>query len=535
MKLGLTDNKKELISEIVHHVNERVNSLDYLSFPGKAPEVKPDNHLRVLKKFKELLSNCSELFGNTDASIFEIEKKIESLQSELQPSLLELVFCELKDDLTECPNCKSSNILTCKDKNQWRTAKEVKTSLGSSLILKGDLLEIRCLDCNEDFSVIETVVNLTEKTKYTALTQKKICSANRAGSYENAARNLKELTNLDINRNQVRIVSNYVGDYITNEFKQLAADIAEGIPSELILSRHPLVKELKIDEKYLDHSNYLITLAVDGGRMQLFNWIPPNSENSKVKKSLYWHENKVFRISIYDKRKLVEISCSTNAIGSKTKYKSAEIISGLTTFGATNVSWKDTAPLIISHLYIRGIKLEDVQLCISDGSEHIMREVFMPLFPKATHILDYYHKNEALHECVKITGVVCETEKKLKDYLWAGNTSELIKVLEEIQSKFGKPGKGKRNPDNPRVKLDNFIGHITKNKERLNYQNYREHGYPIGSGSIESAVKLFGKRIKGTEKQWNEYGGEAILNLYAFLISEDNRWDKLWEVQTPWI
>ena len=222
-KLGLTDNKKELISAIIHHVNERINSLDYLRFPGKAPKTKFDNHLRVLKKFKESLRNCSELFGDTDASIFEIEKEIERLQSELQPFLLELLFCELKDDLTECPNCKSSNIIICKDKNQWRTAREIKTSLGSSLILKGDLLEkIQCLDCNEHFSVIETVVNLAEKAKYTALTQKKICSANRAGSYENAARNLKELINLDINRNQVRIVSNYVGGYITNKFKQLA-------------------------------------------------------------------------------------------------------------------------------------------------------------------------------------------------------------------------------------------------------------------------------------------------------------------------
>ena len=184
---------------------------------------------------------------------------------------------------------------------------------------------------------------------------------------------------------------------------------------------------------------------------------------------------------------------------------------------------------------MRGMKPENVELCISDGSEHIMREIFQPLFPKATHILDYYHKNEALHECLKITGSVCEIEEELKNYLWAGDTVELVRGLEEIQSRFGKPGRGKRNPDNPKVKLDNFISHIAQNKDRLNYKSYREQGYPIGSGSIESAVKLFGKRIKGTEKQWNEYGGEAILNLYAFLISEDNRWDKLWETQTPWM
>ncbi len=52
---------------------------------------------------------------------------------------------------------------------------------------------------------------------------------------------------------------------------------------------------------------------------------------------------------------------------------------------------------------------------------------------------------------------------------------------------------------------------------------------------MDSAVKLFGKRIKETEKQWNNEGGESILHLYAFLLSKDNRWDKLWEYQMPWI
>jgi hypothetical protein len=217
-------------------------------------------------------------------------------------------------------------------------------------------------------------------------------------------------------------------------------------------------------------------------------------------------------------------------------YKSARIISGLTTYGATNVSWKETVPLIKTHLYVRGIQPKDIDVCISDGSDHIMREIFVPLFPKATHILDYYHKTEALYECIKSIGLTeTKTEEKLKNYLWEGKISYIIKALKEIQERVGKPIKGKRNSADTKVKLDNFINHLIKNKERLKFKYYRKKGYPIGSGSIESAVKLFGKRIKGTEKQWNEDGGESILHLYAFLLSEDDRWGKLWEVQTPWI
>ena len=269
--------------------------------------------------------------------------------------------------------------------------------------------------------------------------------------------------------------------------------------------------------------------------MQLFNWIPPENENSKSKKILKWHENKVFRISIYDKSSWIDMPEEINATNGKAVYKSARIISGLTTYAATNGNWKETVPLVVSHLYARGIKLENVQLCISDGSEHIMREVFQPLFPNATHILDYYHKAEALHECIKIADKInTQYENKMKKYLWEGAINKLINELKLMQPSVGFPLKEKRNSDNPKVKFDNFIKHLEKNKDRINYSEFKKQGYPIGSGSIESAVKLFNKRVKGTEKQWNEEGGEAILHLYSFLLSEDNRWNKLWIYHTPW-
>ncbi len=142
------------------------------------------------------------------------------------------------------------------------------------------------------------------------------------------------------------------------------------------------------------------------------------------------------------------------------------MISGISTYGATNSKWEETAPLIISHLYARGIMPEDVQICISDGSEHIMSKIFKPFFPKAVHILDYYHKTEGLNKCLKSLGMAnSKSEEKLKNCLWEGEVSDLLKALKEIQLKFGKPGKGKRDQEDPKVKLDCLINHFTKNKE----------------------------------------------------------------------
>ncbi len=59
----------------------------------------------------------------------------------------------------------------------------------------------------------------------------------------------------------------------------------------------------------------------------------------------------------------------------------------------------------------------------------------------------------------------------------------------------------------------------------MNYPRYRAKGWPIGSGVTESGVKLFNKRVKGTEQFWSRGGGEAILALRALRLSQDGRWD----------
>jgi len=527
-RMGLTDHKKELIAEIVRRTNERIDLLEYLEVEDKQLGAKFELHIEMFRKFKEGLVGCF-LLNEKENNFFQIEKKVEDFQAELQVLILESILAEMKGAFSQCPKCCSSDVVIYKSNNRngRKDFYSTRTSLGRDLYLEPALLpKGRCNSCEREFDIAKDILKLSEQNKFTPLAQKKICSANRAGSYVNAVRNLNELTNIDLNRNQVRTISMHVGGFIKNEFDELYKEIQDK-PSG-ISQRHPLVEALRIDERYLDASKYLIVLAVDGGRMQMFDWIPP-------KKKTRWVETRVFRISIYDKTNLCEVSCDKDDTGEKKVYKSARIITGLTTYGATNRNWEETGPLIISHLYMRGIKPEDVEVCISDGSYHIMQKIFLPLFPQAIHILDYYHKNEALHKCLK-TNCAMEELQRLKMYLWEGSISKIINDLKKIQLKVGKPEESKKRVnDDPKVILDNFINHLGENKDRLRYKKFRDCKYPIGSGSVESAVKLFGKRIKGTEKQWSEEGGEAILHLYAFLLSEDERWKKLWEVQNPWI
>jgi hypothetical protein len=38
----------------------------------------------------------------------------------------------------------------------------------------------------------------------------------------------------------------------------------------------------------------------------------------------------------------------------------------------------------------------------------------------------------------------------------------------------------------------------------MRYADYRQQGLPITSNYVESAVKQFNQRVKGTEKFWSE-------------------------------
>ena len=58
--------------------------------------------------------------------------------------------------------------------------------------------------------------------------------------------------------------------------------------------------------------------------------------------------------------------------------------------------------------------------------------------------------------------------------------------------------------------------------------HYRKLGLPITSSHIESTIKQINRRVKGTEKFWNQ-GAEPLLRLAADHISETNTLDRFWK------
>jgi hypothetical protein len=57
----------------------------------------------------------------------------------------------------------------------------------------------------------------------------------------------------------------------------------------------------------------------------------------------------------------------------------------------------------------------------------------------------------------------------------------------------------------------------------MKYPEYRAAGLPVTSSWVESLIKEVNDRVKGTEKFWNEGGAEAVLQVRAAVLCDDDR------------
>jgi len=67
------------------------------------------------------------------------------------------------------------------------------------------------------------------------------------------------------------------------------------------------------------------------------------------------------------------------------------------------------------------------------------------------------------------------------------------------------------------------ILYLFHNRGRMRYHLFREAGYPIGSGTVESACKtVVQQRLKQSGMRWSRLGAQAMLALRSTLLSQPN-------------
>ena len=144
-----------------------------------------------------------------------------------------------------------------------------------------------------------------------------------------------------------------------------------------------------------------------------------------------------------------------------------------------------------------------------------------------TMVLDFVHLLTHLHAAAMAAyrGQARQAwalYERLLRAAWAGQVQHVQSNLQAQLRRLGPPPDNAPD-DTPSRIVAKVLAYVTANAGRMDYPSYRRNGLPVGSAAVESLIKQFNQRVKGTEKFWLRGGAEAVLQIRAAYLSDDGR------------
>jgi len=152
---------------------------------------------------------------------------------------------------------------------------------------------------------------------------------------------------------------------------------------------------------------------------------------------------------------------------------------------------------------------------LGDGAKWIWKLVTY-FYPKAIQIVDWFHAEERLEKVAKDAFSKSSERKEWLESsrydLWEGNIELVIRAC-ELLAQHSKEAMDART-------------YFYNNKKRMQYDRFREEGYMIGSGTIESACKqIVSHRLRCSGAQWKVEGARLTAKARAAWLSKNNDWE----------
>ena len=174
-----------------------------------------------------------------------------------------------------------------------------------------------------------------------------------------------------------------------------------------------------------------------------------------------------------------------------------------------------------SGIYQEAIDTQEI-VFLGDGAAWIWN-LADEYFPNAVEIVDYKHAKSHLSDVAKVAFGETETEaiqdwvKRTEPILYDGNITEVAARIRGLDT---------QHPEVSDI-FEREARYFEKHAARPRYKKFREKGYQIGSGVIESACpQVVGQRCPQAAMRWKEKGINPVLALRCLVKNGD--WDKYW-------
>lgn len=167
----------------------------------------------------------------------------------------------------------------------------------------------------------------------------------------------------------------------------------------------------------------------------------------------------------------------------------------------------------------------DERIAVVDGALWIRNELQeQPIDLSLSGLgLDFYHLSENVHRCRRAVF----SENDPAGTAWADNLMHSFKhhgyeaTWEELTTWRG----SLRSPIK-RAAATRLLNYVFERREMINYPEFLQHGWDIGSGPTESRCKTSTARLKGRGKRWNSRNAEAVAALTT--LQDSGQWAHFW-------
>ncbi len=333
-----------------------------------------------------------------------------------------------------------------------------------------------CPSCRSGFAPIDKSLGLS-RSQLSRAVERSICRLAAAESFELAAEDLYELAGVSVSAKEAQLVSESVGAAMAREqAEEVSSYFCEGLEIEP------------------EDAPDVLVIGLDG------KMIPTRAGHDRELKVVT-----VFDLAPTKKRDRLSVGRTSYLGRFMEPDKLAEHV------------WVEAAR--------RGVEKAGVVIGLGDGAAWIWKLV-ADQFPNAVQILDIFHAREHLWELGN--ALYGQGEEKTERFV-----KYKIKQVDEgcVDKVIAALSNLKVADEKKKEKLREEIHYFRANRDRMDYPSYRDLGYHIGSGVVESGCKQFGARLDAVGMRWTEDGAGAIAALRAVKLS--GRWDSYWQPARP--
>jgi hypothetical protein len=404
-----------------------------------------------------------------------------------------------------------------------------------------------------------------DRTQFSQHIQARIVYAGSCNtSYRQASEDLERLAELDVCEHQTRRVCDVIGkEHVDERDAAVAA-----------FQKLPLMDRKKAPEGV--EAPDVAVVGVDGGRMQILERVgeavaaddDASEKAAESERGKHWREDKIGVLvamtsdehesdpcpkipeHFVDPTRILELardfhkSVPSNASSASSKtndepktdatdsaktYEKQRPKSVEKRMVATRRKWKEFGPMVATAAWQAGFYGSKRKAFLGDGAScnwTLWKDHFSSFVP----ILDFIHALTYVYSAAMAgrsfaDGWPCYV--RWIEWVWSGEVAKVIAELATRSAELGEVQSGD-SETHPRRVVSEALGYLRNNASRMKYAAYRTAGLPLNSSVVESTVKQFNYRVKGSEKFWTEEGAEAMLQLRADALSDDEPQEAFW-------